>query len=140
MKVAGLLLVVSLPLVSGSMGSSEVVNDSNLAEDSISISEVVTLTTYHAKVGQTDSTPFVTASGYKINKRNPENDKIIAISRDLKDRFKFGDSVLISNTGKYDGVYYIHDVMNKRFTKRIDILINSKDSGDKLHNVVMKKL
>ena len=136
MKVAGLLLV-ALPLVSGSMGGSEVVVN-NLAEDSIS--EVVTLTTYHAKVGQTDSSPFVTASGFKINKRNPENDKIIAISRDLKDRFKFGDSVLISNTGKYDGVYYIHDVMNKRFTKKIDILINSKDSGDKLHNVVMKKL
>ena len=138
MKVAAGLLLVVLPLVSGSMGGSEVVVNSNLAEDSIS--EVVTLTTYHAKVGQTDGTPFVTASGYKINKRNPENDKIIAISRDLKDRFKFGDSVLISNTGKYDGVYYIHDVMNKRFTKKIDILINSKDSGDKLHNVVMKKL
>lgn len=138
MKFAGLLLVVCLPLVSGNMGDSEIVDDSNLAGDSIS--EVVTLTTYHAKIGQTDSTPFVTASGYKINKRNPENDKIIAISRDLKDRFKFGDSVLISNTGKYDGVYYIHDVMNKRFTKKIDILINSKDSGDKLHNVVMKKL
>lgn len=139
MKVVGLLLVMSLPLVSGSnMGGSEVVVDNNLAGDSIS--EVVTLTTYHAVPGQTDNTPFVTASGYKINKRNPENDKIIAISRDLKDRFKFGDSVLISNTGKYDGVYYIQDVMNKRFTKKIDILINSNDSGDKLHNVVMKKL
>lgn len=142
MRIAGLLcIVMSLPLVSGSMsmGGSEVVVDNSLAEKD-SISEVVTLTTYHAKAGQTDSTPFVTASGYKINRRNPEDDKIIAISRDLKDRFKFGDSVLISNTGKYDGVYYVHDVMNKRFTKKIDILINSRDSGDKLHNVVIKKL
>jgi 3D (Asp-Asp-Asp) domain-containing protein len=139
MKIAGLLLVMSLPLVSSTMASSEVVKyDNSLAEDSIK--EVVTVTTYHAVPGQTDNTPFVTASGYKINKRNPEDDKIIAISRDLKDRFKFGDSVLVTNTGKYDGVYYIHDVMNKRFTKKIDILISNKDSGDKFYNVIITKL
>lgn len=139
MRIAGLLsIIVSLPLITGTVGSREVVVDDSLAMDSIE--ETVTLTTYHAVAGQTDSTPFITASGYKINESNPENDKIIAISRDLKDRFKFGDSVLISNTGKYDGVYYVHDVMNKRFTKKIDILINSKDSGDKLYNVLMKKL
>ena len=138
MKIAGLLLVMSLPLVVGTVGSGEVVVDDSLAMDSIE--EIVTVTTYHAVPGQTDSTPFITASGYKINQRNPEDDKIIAISRDLKDRFKFGDSVLISNTGKYDGVYYVHDVMNKRFRKKIDILINSKDSGDKFYNVLITKL
>ena len=139
MKFAGLLLVMSLPLVSSTMASSEVVKyDNSLAEDSIK--EVVTVTTYHAVPGQTDSTPFVTASGYRINKRNPETDKIIAISRDLKDRFKFGDSVLVTNTGKYDGVYYVQDVMNKRFTKKIDILINRKDRGNKFLNVLITKL
>lgn len=139
MKFAGLLLVMSLPLVSGTVGSSEVVRyDNSLAEDSIK--EVVTVTTYHAVPGQTDSTPFVTASGYKINRRNPETDKIIAISRDLKEKFKFGDSVLITNIGKYDGVYYIQDVMNKRFRKKIDILINRKDRGNKFLNVLITKL
>jgi 3D (Asp-Asp-Asp) domain-containing protein len=65
---------------------------------------------------------------------------VIAISRDLKKKFKFSDSVLISNAGKYDGVYVVEDVMNKRFTNKIDILVNPKDSGTKIYNVKIKKL
>lgn len=133
MKSGLLCVIVSLPLIVGR----EVVKEVNL---NVRVKEVVTVTTYHAVPGQTDSTPFVTASGYRINQRNPEEDKIIAISRDLKDRFKFGDSVLVTNTGKYDGVYYVQDVMNKRFTKKIDILINRKDKGNKFLNVLITKL
>lgn len=133
MKSGLLCVIVSLPLIVGR----EVVRKVNL---NVSVKEVVTVTTYHAVPGQTDSTPFVTASGYKINQLNPEEDKIIAISRDLKEKFKFGDSVLITNIGKYDGVYYVQDVMNKRFRKKIDILINRKDKGNKFLNVLITKL
>ena len=134
-----LSLLLFTPMISGSMQVSTLTdNPQPVVEE---VSEVVTMTTYHAKAGQTDSTPFVTASGYKINEKHPERDRIIAISRDLKKTFKFGDSVLVTNAGKgYDGVYYIHDVMNKRFRKKIDILISSKDSGTKLRNVIIKKL
>lgn len=132
-----LLLLILIPFVCGREVEKLPTKQIKIVDSSI----VVTMTTYHAKAGQTDSTPFVTASGYKINEKHPERDRIIAISRDLKKIFKFGDSVLITNAGKdYDGVYYIHDVMNKRFRKKIDILISSKDSGTKLRNVIIKKL
>ena len=132
-------LLLLTPMIFGSAAISTLTdNPKPLVEG---VSEVVTMTTYHAKAGQTDSTPFVTASGYKINAKHPERDRIIAISRDLKKNFKFGDSVLVTNAGKgYDGVYYIHDVMNKRFRKKIDILISSKARGTKPRNVIIKKL
>lgn len=133
------ILLLSTPMVFGSVQVSTLTdNPKPIIKE---VREIVTMTTYHAKAGQTDSTPFITASGYKINEKHPEKDRIIAISRDLKKTFKFGDSVLVTNAGKgYDGVYYIHDVMNKRFRKKIDILISSKDSGTKLRNVIIKKL
>ena len=135
--ISSLLLLT--PMIFGSAAVSTLSDNPKTIIEGVS--EIVTMTTYHAKAEQTDSTPFITASGYKINEKHPEKDRIIAISRDLKKTFKFGDSVLITNAGiDYDGVYYIHDVMNKRFRKKIDILISSKDSGTKLRNVIIKKL
>ena len=101
---------------------------------------VVTLTTYNASVDQCDSTPLVTASGFKIDSLHPGKHRIIAISRDLKKLFKFGQKVKLSNAGRYNGVYYVHDVMNKRFTKKIDVLINYNSHTDKLNNVIIEKL
>ena len=49
--------------------------------------ETVTLTTYSTTIGQTDSTPHITASGFKIDTTNPKKHRIIAVSRDLK-KFK----------------------------------------------------
>ena len=48
------------------------------------ISELVTATIYHAVPGQTDDTPFVTASNSKINPENPQGHRWIAVSRDLE--------------------------------------------------------
>jgi 3D (Asp-Asp-Asp) domain-containing protein len=101
---------------------------------------IVTMTTYSTSIGQTDSNPFETASGYNLNKKNPKKHRVVAISRDLKKKFKFSDSVLISNAGKYDGVYVVEDVMNRRFINKIDILVNPKDLGTKLYNVKIRKL
>lgn len=100
---------------------------------------VVTMTTYTTSAKQTDSTPFVTASGFKLDSINPKKHRIIAISRDLRDTFDFGDSVYVE-AGKYSGVYRVHDLMNKRFTKKIDILINPNEKGNKLHGVTIRKL
>jgi 3D (Asp-Asp-Asp) domain-containing protein len=100
--------------------------------------EIVTLTTYTASENETDSTPNITASGFKIT--NPKKHKIIAVSRDLKRKMKWGSKIRIVGAGKYDGTYRVHDVMNKRYRKRIDILIGPNDKQTKLKNVKIYKL
>jgi 3D (Asp-Asp-Asp) domain-containing protein len=89
--------------------------------------DVVTVTTYTIDPRQTDDTPTITASGFNVGWKNPKKHRVIAISRDLKKRFNFGSYVKLEGCGKYDGVYRVEDLMNKRFKKRIDILINPND-------------
>jgi 3D (Asp-Asp-Asp) domain-containing protein len=89
----------------------------------------VTVTMYHPVPNQTDATPYITASGFRLDKKNPKKDRIIAISRDLKQKLDFGDTVILQGIGKWDGEYVVHDVMNKRFKNRIDILINPNDEA-----------
>jgi 3D (Asp-Asp-Asp) domain-containing protein len=100
--------------------------------------EIVTLTTYRASETETDSTPNITASGFKIT--NPKKHRIIAVSRDLKKKYKFGQKVRITGAGKYDGTYRVHDVMNKRYRNRIDILIGDKDKQTKLKKIKVYKI
>jgi 3D (Asp-Asp-Asp) domain-containing protein len=100
--------------------------------------EIVTLTTYKASESETDSTPNITASGFKIT--NPKKHRIIAVSRDLKKKYKFGQKIRITNAGKYNGTYRVHDVMNKRYRNRIDILIGHNDKQTKLKKVKIYKL
>lgn len=128
------LLLLS-PMVSGSMGDYAMPCGPSPSND---IYHVVTMTTYTIEKNQTDSNPLETASGYILDKKNPAKHKVIAISRDLKKKFKFSDSVYVSNAGSYDGVYVVEDIMNRRFKDRIDILINPKDKGTLLLNVKIK--
>ncbi len=107
---------------------------------SITPSEVVTITTYTPSVEETDSTPLITASGFKINERNPRRHRIIAVSRDLKRKYKFGTKLRIKGAGKYDGTYTVRDVMNKRYKKRIDILVGKKDKQTKVKKVKVNKI
>ena len=100
--------------------------------------EIVTLTTYKANESETDSTPNITASGFKIT--NPKKHKIIAVSRDLKRKWGWGTKVRIVGAGKLSGTYRVHDVMNKRYRKRIDILIGHKDKQTKLKKVKIYKI
>ena len=97
--------------------------------------DLVTVTTYTISEGQTDSTPLITASGYKLDSINPKKQRVIAISRDLKRKYKFGQMVRVKGAGKLDGVYTVRDLMAKRWTKKIDILINPEDIGTKLRKV-----
>ncbi len=100
----------------------------------------VVATTYTPSVRETDSTPLITASGFKINPKNPKRHRIIAVSRDLKKKYKFGTRVKVSGAGKYSGEYVVRDVMNKRYKKRIDILIGHKDKQTKFKNVKIRKV
>ena len=102
--------------------------------------EVVTLTIYSTNVGETDSTPHLTASGFKIDSNNPGKHKIIAVSRDLKRKWKFNTRVRIINAGGYNGIYTVKDLMNKRYKKRIDILVNNNRKPIKLTGIKVIKL
>lgn len=102
--------------------------------------DTVTVTTYAPVPSQTDATPFTTASGFKLNPKNPRKHRIIAISRDLKQKLRFGQHVRIEGTGQYDGIYVVHDVMNKRFKRRIDILINPSDKPTMFKNIKLYRV
>ena len=91
------------------------------------VPDIVAVTTYTPSVEETDSTPLITASGFKINPVNPKRQRIIAVSRDLKKKYKFGKKVRITGIGKLSGTYIVRDVMNKRYKKRVDILIGEND-------------
>ena len=102
--------------------------------------KVVSLGTYKADTTETDSTPLVTASGFKLDSLNPKKHRVIAISRDLKALFAFGDKVILTNAGKFNGVWFVHDVMNKRYKNKIDILINPSDRQLSLKGVLISKI
>lgn len=102
--------------------------------------QTVTVTTYSPTEEQTDDTPDITASGFKIDLHNPEKHRIIAVSRDLKKYLKFGEKVIITNTGKYDGVWQVEDVMNRRWTNKIDLLIGPEAYHTKIEGAVIRKI
>ena len=93
----------------------------------------VTLTAYNAVAGQTDETPFETASGAYSN---PE--VIAARSQDLAEELPFGTIIEIESSGAPSGnacgysvvaarIGYrvIEDTMNARYTSRIDVLLDT---------------
>ena len=103
------------------------------------VDEKVTATVYNAVPAQTNSDPSHTASMFKLDLSNPYKHRIIAVSRDLLIKFPMGTKVRVSGT-KYDGVYVVEDKMNKRYKKRIDILINVDMKIGKWDNVVITKI
>jgi 3D (Asp-Asp-Asp) domain-containing protein len=132
-----LVLLFLIPLSTGMVPSKSEpkVNLVNNVYDKV-IKQFVTLTTYSPTESETDSTPNITASGFKINLDNPSKHRIIAVSRDLKRKgWKFGKKVKIKGAGKYNGVYTIRDLMNKRHKNRIDILIDEEQKPIKLKNI-----
>lgn len=87
-------------------------------------------TKYNAESSQCDDSPLITADNSKIDLRklNRHELKWIAISRDLKKQFDFGDTVIVEcDNPRLNGEWIVKDVMNKRFTKRIDFLVPRKD-------------
>jgi len=107
---------------------------------SIDVFKQVSLTTYTTDSNETDSTPLITASGLKLDSLNPKKHRVIAISRDLKKLFSYGDKVMLSNAGIYNGIWFIHDLMNKKWKNKIDILINPNERQISLEGVVISKI
>ena len=104
------------------------------AQTPASPSYTVTLTAYNAVPAQTDGNPLETASGAYSN---PE--VIAARSQDFADELPFGtvielDGSSISSDGTCGygvvasriGYRIIEDTMNAKFTKRVDVLLDTK--------------
>jgi 3D (Asp-Asp-Asp) domain-containing protein len=99
-------------------------------------SVIVVATIYHAVPEQTNEDYLTTASLKKINPNNPASHRWIAVSRDLeKLGFTMGTKVCIENAGEMDGIWTIQDRMNKRWSKRIDFLVNTDMKYGKWNNV-----
>lgn len=107
------------------------------------ISFTVTATVYNACESQCNKDPLVTADGSIIDKSNIENLYWIAVSRDLlRDGLKYGDVVelICPSDSTINGHYEIHDCMNKKWTRRIDILMPDDVKYGKWENVEIRKL
>jgi|TARA_Y100000004_G_C8774884_1_gene352360 3D (Asp-Asp-Asp) domain-containing protein len=93
--------------------------------DSIPKPIPVKATMYHPVEAQCDDTPLITADGSRICPINVSDWNWIAVSQDLLKKnggiFEYGDQVYVKGTHK-DGIYTIHDCMNKRKRNQIDIL------------------
>ncbi|GAA4048505.1 hypothetical protein GCM10022409_38670 [Hymenobacter glaciei] len=95
----------------------------------------VTATAYQAVANQTDDEPFVTADNSKIKPHYGSKKRWMALSRDLLKpwggQFKFGDKVRVRGISpKLDGVYTIHDTMNRRHRHCMDILTHVSEKFD----------
>lgn len=99
-----------------------------------STSSTVTVTVYNAVPEQCNEDPGHTASMFKLDLDNPYKHRIIAVSRDLLVKYPFGTLIQIEGT-EYAGIYQVQDLMNKRYTNRIDILINKDMPIGKWHNI-----
>ncbi|MBF9238686.1 hypothetical protein I2I05_14875 [Hymenobacter sp. BT683] len=95
----------------------------------------MTATIYEAVPGQTDSEPFITADNSRIKPHYGTKKRWMALSRDLLKpwggKFAFGDTVRVTGiSAKLDGVYTIHDTMNKRHRHCMDILAHTSENLD----------
>lgn len=106
----------------------------------------VTATVYNPVVEQCNSNPLLTADCSKIDldELSAGNLKWVALSRDLLEHFDYGDMIEIRSMSdpSINGIYEVHDTMNRRFKNYIDILrpVGSKKSLGKWTDVVIKKV
>lgn len=94
----------------------EFVEEARLLQKAKNMSPVrtVTVTAYNPTTDQCDEDPLIAASMRKVRSGT------VAVSRDLFDQgWVFGRKVRIEGYG----IFEINDLMNKRFTQRIDIFM-----------------
>ncbi len=92
----------------------------------------MTATAYEAVAGQTDSKPFITADNSRIPHGYGSHTRWLALSRDLLrpwgGPFDFGDKVRVEGMSPaLDGVYTVHDTMNRRYRHRLDVLAHPRE-------------
>tara|TARA_R110002167_G_scaffold70890_3_gene200186 strand:+ start:3150 stop:3680 length:531 start_codon:yes stop_codon:yes gene_type:complete len=74
-----------------------------------------TATVYNMEASQCDSTPDICADGTRAS----YDKRIVAVSREQLERWggqvSYGDKLRVTGAGKHDGIWYVHDTMNKRY-------------------------
>lgn len=95
------------------------------------ISDKAIVTVYNAVPEQCNADVNHTASMFRLDLKNPEKHKIVALERTFmqKNGIKFGDLIMIKGTykGLQDGVFQVQDLMNKRFAgmDKVDVLVSN---------------
>jgi len=103
-------------------------------------SYTVTATCYNPTKRQCNSRYWETASQAIIDTLHPDKHRWIAVSRDLlNDKLRMGDTVAVSGTWIYDGLWIIQDKMNARFTNKIDFLIHKNQQIGKWSDVIITR-
>ncbi|WP_227608810.1 RlpA-like double-psi beta-barrel domain-containing protein [Hymenobacter translucens] len=106
----------------------------------------VTATVYSADERQTDAEPLITADNSRISRHHSSKHRWMALSRDMLKRwggkFEYGDSVMVTGISPtLDGTYVIHDTMNRRMHRTIDLLVGRhEDIYGKWDKVRISKL
>ena len=98
------------------------VEEARLLQKAMNMSPVrtVTVTAYNPSADQCDDDPLIAASMRRVRAGT------IAVSRDLFDQgWVFGRKVRIEGYG----IFEINDLMNKRYTQRIDIFMWDEDQA-----------
>ena len=100
-----------------------------------SLTYTVTATAYQAVANQTDDEPFVTADNSRIKPHYGSKKRWMALSRDLLKpwggQFEYGDKVRVRGiSSELDGVYTVHDTMNRRHRHCMDILTHRSEKVD----------
>ena len=88
-------------------------------------SRVVKATAYNSEVGQTDNSPFITATGTRVRPG------VIALSRDLLRIFPYGTRVTLHDrAGLLNGrTFIVEDTMNVRLSNTVDIWMSSRSQA-----------
>lgn len=107
--------------------------------------ETYTVTVYNAVQSQCSGNHIETADGSLIDTATLNNGtlKWCAVSRDMlgEGGYKYGDKIEILHADPLiAGIYEIHDTTNKRFTRRIDILMPSRIRVGKWDGVKIRKI
>jgi len=104
----------------------------------ITIYENLVGTVYHPVEGQTDDTPLITADNTHIDPITLNNDRYVALSRNLikqndkirkwNGKIPFGTKIVIESPhDEINGEWTVHDTMNKRYMRNVDFFQNHED-------------
>ncbi|MFC4639535.1 hypothetical protein [Deinococcus hohokamensis] len=85
---------------------------------------IVRATAYNSLPGQTDGSPFITATGTRVRPG------VVALSRDLLRLFPYGSKIMIEDlSGRYNfkgRVFVVEDTMAARKTNSLDIWMGTR--------------
>lgn len=90
---------------------------------------IVRATAYNSLPGQTDSSPFITATGTRVRPG------VVALSRDLLRTFPYGSKIMLEDmSGRYNNllkgrIFIVEDTMAARKTNSLDIWMGTRSEA-----------